>query len=180
MREKKLFQFFWLLTILAVVSLSCSLAAGVVPGVSTATLTQTPTGSATATGGAATEGLGLGAGMMETMLPNLIPTDLDIFGGGGTVGPVPTDIPVMPGGELEESSPTRVVYTLDTEDVNQVVNFYNQEMTKNGWAKVEVESKVGSQTATLVFSKDTRKATFTIEVDDLFGGMTVTIDIVTK
>ena len=184
MRQKKVFQVIWLVSILVMISLACSLVGGLgkIVGVDPTEISD----AATAIEEISTEIESIsteididelitevgGGDIIET----LIPTDMDIFGGDVDPTAKPTDIPVMAGVTLDEASETLVSYSIETE-LNKIVDFYNAEMPKNGWTKVEAESKVESDTAKLVFTKADRKATVTIEEDIFFGGMVVEIEI---
>ncbi len=113
---------------------------------------------------------------MSTMLPDIetmIPGDL--FGPEGTLGPAPTDVPLMPGGEVTASDPNKLSFDTDSA-VKDVANFYDQEMPKAGWTKVAAESSVTSSETKLVYTKGGRKATVVIS-EDMFMGTTVEITI---
>ncbi len=174
MRTQRILRFLWALSSLVIISLACTVALSS----PTASATPTkPTDTATATGAVATAPEG--SGVLETPLPEITPTELGFDFFGGDVGEKPADIPVMQGGELEEASQTYVEYSLEAENVAIVVEFYEREMPMNGWTKLDTESRVEAEIATLVYSKENRKATVTIEIDDFFGGTVVTISIVT-
>lgn len=88
-------------------------------------------------------------------------------------GEAPEDIPIIEGSTDLVASKTFVTYSTD-KDFKTVIEFYNTEMLKLDWTKVENESKQETDTATLVFTKGTRKAT--IEITDFFM-LLVTITI---
>jgi hypothetical protein len=92
-------------------------------------------------------------------------------------GERPEGIPVLEPNSDFITSRRHVQFTVE-KTVKEVADYYEQQMPSNGWTKVAAESKVETDLTTLVFTKDNRKATITVEEDFLFGGTVVTIDIV--
>jgi len=91
----------------------------------------------------------------------------------GFVGERPADIPVMPeAADIMESS-NLVEYYVEL-DINQVINFYEQEMPKNGWAKTKEDK--GDGYATITYTKGGRTAILDI-MEDFFSGISVSISI---
>ncbi|MEW5870306.1 MAG: hypothetical protein AB1894_13610 [Chloroflexota bacterium] len=184
MHSKKLFQYLWLISILVVIALGCSMLSGVVER-------QIEKGIETEMESIGTEVDALitdmgGEGMIDTMaaeftdIPFLDETGIPFFDETEEpMGEKPADIPVMPGAKMDFTSPTSVEYGVEAE-IKAAVDFYEREMPVNGWIKVEAESKVDlpNEMAKLVFQKEGRKATVEIEVDFLFDGTYVTISIV--
>jgi len=89
----------------------------------------------------------------------------------GFVGERPADIPVMPEAANIMESADFVEYSVDV-DINQVKNFYEQEMPKNGWTKTKED--IGEGYANITYTKGGRTAT--LDIMDLFG-ILVTISI---
>jgi len=89
----------------------------------------------------------------------------------GFVGERPADIPVMPEAADIMESADFVEYSVDV-DINQVKNFYEQEMPKNGWTKTKED--IGEGYASITYTKGGRTAT--LDITDLFG-ILVTISI---
>jgi hypothetical protein len=188
--KKVIFRMLWIISLVAALGAACKLAndpIGVILGSNTKILeTVTQVGGViTQAGGMITEiGPAIDTMMPQigTMMPDmetqiggittLIPGDL-LGGTEVTPGPVPTDIPIMPGGTISESSPTKVSYDTDS-DVKAVADYYDREMPKIGWTKVTAESKISTEEATLVYTKGGRKATVSISS---FLGFGTTVEI---
>lgn len=173
MQRKVVFRFLWVICLLLIASLSCELVEDIAEDVVETQIDSMITE--------------LIPTDMESIITEIIPTDIEAMftdmGGGDlletlmpeeTSGAKPDDIPVISGGTDLVASETEIVYFTETE-FQKVVDFYEAEMPKNGWTKVPGESKSEEGQATLVFTKDTRKAK--IEISDMFIQVSVSISI---
>ena len=106
----------------------------------------------------------------EEIISTLIPEPVN-------TGEKPDGIPIIEPNSDFVTSKTHVEFIVQ-KTIKEAADFYDKEMPVNGWTKVAAESKVETDLTTLVFTKDNRKATITIEEDFLGGGTVVTIDIV--
>jgi hypothetical protein len=182
MQRKTVFRVLWIGSILLLAGLSCQFIEDVT-GVSTIQAVATEIdieGIVTQAnvGGIATEmNIESITTQMEPMLTD-IATDVEpILTDIATqfFGEKPADIPVIEGGSMDPITVAGlVVYTVD-KDFQSVVNFYEQEMPKNGWIKDVSKSSTKSDSAKLYFTKGNRKAE--VEIEDFFGMVTVTIKI---
>lgn len=186
--KKRYFRWIWLVSLLAMVTLSCSLLGNVIEdqidkSIETqaeAILTEVDIESIV------TE-VDLEAIVTEIDVESIV-TEInpeEIFDTVETLMPAPENtgerpegIPILEPNEDFVTSLTHVEYVVQ-KPVTEATSFYDQQMPANGWTKVAAESKVETDVTTLVFTKDNRKATITIEEDFIFGGTVVTIDIVT-
>jgi hypothetical protein len=184
MAHKKIFRWIWLFCILAMVTMSCSLLGNFVEGQIDKTIETQAEAIITEIDieSLVTE-VDLDAivtqidvesiitqvnpeGLLDTLVPQPVNT-----------GERPEGIPILEPNSDFITSKTHVEFTVE-KTVKEVVDYYEQQMPSNGWTKVAAESKVETDVTTLVFTKDNRKATIMIEEDFLFGGTTVTIEIV--
>jgi hypothetical protein len=174
MHNQKIFRYVLLLTLLVAMSLSC----------------KTITGPLDKLKGIATDVEDM-IGIATDINIEGIVTDIDIEGMKTEIAPMitevldmvtempdltgdkPTDVPIIEGGEELMSSKGLITYTTDKE-LREVVSFYQTNMPANGWVKGE--EKIEEDTAELVFQKDTRKATISIDTIP-FMGTTVSITI---
>ena len=173
----------WLISILVIVSMSCSLLGNFVEEqidktISTeiesltteidvdSIITQVDLDSISTEIGSITTEIN-----PEEIISTLIPEPVN-------TGEKPDGIPnnIEPNSELITSK-IHVEYTVQ-KTIKEAADYYDREMPLNGWTKVAAESKVEADLTTLVFTKDNRKATIKIEEDFIFGGTVVTIDIV--
>ncbi len=174
MRNQKIFRYVLLFTLLVAMSLSCKTVTGPLDKIKgIATDVQDVIGIATDIDieGIVTdidvEGMKTEIAPMITEVMDMVTEMPDL------TGDKPTDIPIIEGGDELMSSKGLITYTTD-KDLNQVVGFYQTNMPTSGWVKAS--EKVEEDTAELVFQKDTRKAT--ISIDSMpFIGTTVSITI---
>ena len=169
MRNQKIFRYILLLTLLVAMSLSCKVVTKPIEDIigikNTAESLATDInveGIVTNVEGIVTEMEPMITEVMEmvTEMPDL-------------TGDKPTDVPIIEGGEELMSSKGLITYTTNKE-LQEVVNFYEGQMPANGWAKTE--GKVEENTAELIFQKEARKATISINTIP-FMGTTVSITI---
>lgn len=186
--NRKHFRWVWLASLLAIVTLSCSLLGNLIEDQIDKTIETQAEAILTE--------VDLESIVTEVDLESIV-TEIDvesivteinpdeIFDTVETLMPEPENtgerpegIPVLEPNEDFITSLTHVEYVVQ-KTVKEASDFYEQQMPANGWTKVAAESKVETDSTTLVFTKDNRKATITVEEDFLFGGTVVTIDIVT-
>ncbi len=174
MRNQKIFRYILFITLLVAASLSCKTVTKPFEKISgIATDIEDMMGIATEIDveGLATD---IDIGGMETELAPMITevqgiiTDMPDL-----TGEKPTDVPIIEGGEEIMSSKGLITISTDKE-LREVVDFYESQMPANGWAKVD--GKVEEDSAELVFQKEARKAT--ISIDSIpFIGTTISITI---
>lgn len=185
MMDKRIFRWIWLASLLAMVTLSCSLLGNIIEDQIDKTIeTQAE---------AILTDVDIESIITEVDVEALV-TDIDVESIVteinpeeiiGTLMPEPENtgerpegIPILEPNEDFITSATHVEFIVQ-KTIAEVTSFYEQQMPANGWTKVAAESKVENDVTTLVFTKANRKATITIEEDFIFGGTVVTIDIVT-
>jgi len=178
MRNQKIFRYILLLTLLVAFSLSCKVITKPIEDIigikNTAESIATSIdveGIATSIEGLATEidieGISTQIEPMITEVQEMITEMPDLS------GEKPADIPIIEGGE--EMIATKGLITYSTvKGLGEVVDFYERQMPVNGWVKTE--GKVEEDTAKLVFQKEARKATITIDSFPIVG-TTVSITI---
>jgi len=174
MRNQKIYRFILLITLLIAVSLSCKTVTEPIEKISgVATDIEDMMGIATDIDieGIVTdidiEGMKTEIAPMITEVQDMI-TEMPDF-----TGDKPTDVPIIEGGDELVSTKGLITYTTDKE-IGEVVNFYESQMPANGWMKTS--GNVEEDTAELIFQKEARKAT--ISIDSIpFMGTTVSITI---
>jgi len=170
MSGQKVFQHLWLVSVLAILALSCKLVT--LPFQEVAEFQNTAEALVTEVGDLATE---VDFEAIITESGDIIETAAAEFTEiPPLTGEKPADIPVMEGGEDLFSSAGMVSYTTN-KDFQTVVDFYLREMPKNGWVKNESESSQSEGQATLVFQKEGRKAT--VIILDVMISVSVSITI---
>jgi hypothetical protein len=186
MTNKKYFRWLWLICVVIMVSISCSLIGNVVENqIDKSISTQV-------------EGIVTNADVQSIATQvdlNSIVTEIDVgslatqinpdeifntvetmIPGDGTSEPPPPDVPIMPANSDLFTTKTSIEFSVQN-SIKEATDYYEKEMPAKGWTKVQAESKVESDVTTLVFTKDNRKATITIEEDFIFGGTSVAIEI---
>jgi len=183
MSRKTVYRILWVsaIGVLLLASLSCKVISDLGSSVVNTQVEQLITQIPTDIGSIVTDMVPTDLGSMIT---EIVPTDIGsiVTEIGGifdqTPGAKPTDIPVVTEGAMElQSSESEVMYFTSLE-FQKVVDFYQQEMPKNGWTKVAAESKTSDSEATLVFTKGNRKAKVTIT--DMMIQTSVSITITTQ
>jgi hypothetical protein len=187
MTHRKYFRWLWLICIVVMVSISCSLLGNVVENQINKTIsTQVESVVTNADVQSIATQVDLNSivtqidvGSLATQInpDEIFNTVETMIPGEGTSEPPPPDVPIMPANSDLVTSKTSIEFTVQN-SIKEVTDYYEKEMPAKGWTKVQAESKVESDVTTLVFTKDNRKATITIEEDIIFGGTSVTIDIV--
>jgi hypothetical protein len=188
MPQKQVFRYLWVISILVMVGLSCSLLSRFVENTVNNTVNNvidTQVGGISTDVGSLITEVDVGSLITEADIGSLI-TDININEPFGIIdtafpevtntGEKPEGIPVMEPNTDLITNKTHVEFAT-TKTTQDATTFYTQQMPANGWTKVEAESKVENDVTTLVYTKDTRKATIQIEEDFLFGGTLVTIDV---
>ncbi|OGO27486.1 MAG: hypothetical protein A2Z16_17260 [Chloroflexi bacterium RBG_16_54_18] len=187
MAHKKFFRWMWLFCILAIVTMSCSLLGNFVEDQIDKTIETQAEAIITEIDieSIVTE-VDLEAIVTEIDIESIV-TEInpeELLDTVGTLMPEPENtgerpegIPVLEPNSDFITSKTHVEYSVE-KTPKEMADYYEQQMPSNGWTKVAAESKVETDVTTLVFTKDNRKATITVEEDFLFGGTVVTIDIV--
>lgn len=170
MSRQKVFQHLWLVSVVAILAISCKLVT--LPFQEVTEVKNTAEAIATDVGGLITEVdfeaiITESGGVIETASAEF--TEIPPL-----TGEKPADIPVIEGGEDLFSSAGLVTYTT-SKDFQTVVDFYLREMPQNGWTKNEAESSQSEGQATLVFQKGGRKAT--VVILDVMISVTVSITI---
>lgn len=187
MAQKKVFRWIWFVSILALITVSCNLFGSLIEDQIDKTI-------GTEAEAMLTE-IDIESIVTEADIESLV-TEMDIESLVTEINPdeildaVTTMIPVPENtGERPEGIPilepnsdfitskTHVEFVVE-KPVKEVTDYYEKEMPLKGWTKVAAESKVEADLTTLVFTKDSRKATIEIEEDLFFGGTLVTINIV--
>jgi hypothetical protein len=95
----------------------------------------------------------------------------------GISGEKPADIPVPAQGASDLVASENLVSYLSADSFQVAVNFYETEMPLNGWSKIERESSVRDNLATLVFEKSSRRASVIITEIPFINQVTVIINI---
>jgi len=72
-------------------------------------------------------------------------------------GEHPDDIPIMPGGEENLYGNDKIIFYSINSSLESVLEFYSTEMLNLAWKKIENETFVKQDTATLSYEKDSRK-----------------------
>lgn len=187
MSQKALFRWILFASMLAMITLSCSLFGSLVENQIDKTIaTQAEAIITQADIGSIVTQADLGALATQIDVESLV-TQInpdEIFDTFGTMMPEPENtgekpegIPIMEPNKDFITSKTHVEYVTQ-KTVKEATAFYEQQMPANGWTKVAAESRVETDLTTLVFTKDNRKATIKIEEDFFGDGTTVSIDIV--
>jgi hypothetical protein len=207
--QKIPFKMIWVISILILASLACSMLTNVnqfqqdVQSVSTqiqGVATQAPGLIATARA-IATENPGLiqtgqalittqGPGLMKTLQafatanPSLAQTAIAMVtqaSKGGNPDSAPSDIPLLPQDRLEQynGTPGMVVFFTNMK-YSKVVSFYKTEMVKNSWVPVEKGTVEASSSTVLNFSKDKRTSSVLITYNPGDSMTGVVITIQTK
>lgn len=174
MRNQKIYRYILLIILLVAVTLSCKTVTEPIEKITgIATDIEDMMGIATDIDieGLATdidiEGIETEIAPMITEVQQMI-TEMPDF-----TGDKPSDVPIIEGGEELMSSKGLITFTTD-KGIGEVVNFYESQMPANGWMKTS--GNVKPDTAELIYQKETRKAT--ISIDEIpFIGTTVTITI---
>jgi len=86
-------------------------------------------------------------------------------GGGGAISGGPKDIPVVSGDNTVLLASDKVVSYESKSDFATVVQFYKDEMPKNGWTLNTATSVETANATVLAYSKDTRQAQVSITTD---------------
>ena len=94
------------------------------------------------------------------------------------VGETPTDIPIVEGETDNFFSSNDVVSYLTSMEFSDVLEFYQQQMSINGWEELESESIITGDTAVLNFDKSERKAIVTLSINPLDGKTIVLITMI--
>jgi uncharacterized protein YqgV (UPF0045/DUF77 family) len=127
-----------------------------------------------------------GSGVKETV--QAIATDMDESGIQQTAqaivtdlpgfsGEKPADIPVLTDGVSDLVASSNLVSYFSAGNFQQVLDFYQLEMPANGWSKIDRDSSVIENLATLVFQKSGRQATVVITQIPFINQVTVLITI---
>lgn len=92
-------------------------------------------------------------------------------------GEKPVDIPVLGDGVSDLIASQDLVSYFSTGSFQEVLDFYYREMPENGWVKVERDSSVMDNLATLVFEKNGRRASVIVTQIPFLNQVTVLITI---
>jgi len=174
MRNQKTFRYILLITLLIAISLSCKTVTEPIDKLTgIATDIEDMIGIATDID---IEGLVTDIdieGMETELAPMITEVQQMITEMPDLTGDKPTDVPIIEGGEEMTATKGLIIYTTD-KGLREVVDFYELQMPTNGWVKTE--GKVEEDTAELIFQKEARKATISIDSFPLMG-TTVSITI---
>jgi len=175
MRNQKVFRFLLLIVLLLAVSLSCKTITKPFESIKDIINLATDIdveGIVTQVEGFATEidieGMQTEIAPMITEVQEMITEMPDLS------GEKPVDIPIIEGSDEMISSKGLITYSTDKE-LQEVVDFYNQQMPPNGWNKTE--EKVEEDSAELKFEKGGRKAKINVIAFPFIGtNVTITIE----
>ena len=180
MPQKYIFRYLWVISILVIAALSCSLLSNFVEK-SANNVIDTQVGSfSTDIGSISTDILpmvtDLGSIVTDVNVNEVIDTISTQISDVPNTGEKPEGIPVMDPNTDLITNKTHVEFTT-TKTVKEATDYYAAQMPANGWTKVEAASKVEADVTTLVYTQANRKAVIAIEEDFIFGGTSVTIDV---
>lgn len=92
-------------------------------------------------------------------------------------GEKPADIPVLSDGVSDMIASQDMVSYLTSGTFQQAVDFYEREMLVNGWSRINKDSQIIENLATLTFEKSGRRALVTITQIPFINQVTVLITI---
>ena len=95
----------------------------------------------------------------------------------GFTGEKPADIPVLSDGAKDMIASQDMVSYLSPGTFQEVVDFYEREMPLNGWSKIDLDSSIIENLATLIYEKSGRRASVIITQIPFINQVTVLITI---
>jgi hypothetical protein len=156
--KRRPFRLGWLIAVLAMAALACTCGAlgQAQDAIQTAEAIGTQAGElATAAQGFATQVEGSGFEQTAEAIGTQSGDDGDLL-----LGDIPEDIPVYPENETMFALEGTISY-FSPDSFQQVVDFYKQEMVNRGWSEASGSAET-SDSVVLIYQKDSRRATVTI------------------